>query len=371
MCNRIIKFSFVSSLVLLAVFLVFIPNTNAQEEKPLTQQEFVKLLYELPKNPSKKDELIEAIRTRGISFPLTDGLRSLTATKSGSDILLRRALEEAERRRANPTVYAKPSEAEGAEVLSKAREANLKAVEEMPDFIVKQLIKRSYAKGGGNWQTDDHLILAVSYSTEKGEDYKLLAVNGVPPNETTPGAGNFQNLGGTTSTGEYVTVLKDIFRAESKTTFKLADSDVLRGRRTIVYEFEVRRENSRVNIVSRGLITDETIAGFSGRIWIDRENYRVLRVETFATEIPEGFPIKAASRTVDYDWVTISDQKYLLPLSADVQLTARSYGQVQQSRNEIRFKSYQKFGTEVKVIEDDIIDEDIPPAKKDPPVKKP
>ena len=359
------KFSFIGSLVLLAALFVFIPNTNAQEEKPLTQQEYVKLLYELPKTPSKKDELIEAIRTRGINFPLTDGLRSLTATKSGSDILLRRALEEAERRRANPTVYAKPSEAEGGEVLMKARETNLKAAEEMPDFIVKQLIKRSYARGGSNWQTDDHLILAVSYSATKGEDYKLLAVNGVPPNEKTPGAGNFQNLGGTTSTGEYVSVLKDIFRAESKTEFNLADTDVLRGRKTIIYEFEVKRENSRVNIVSRGIISDETIAGFKGRIWVDRENFRVLRIESFATEIPEGFPIKAASRTVDYDWVTISDQKYRLPLSADVQLTARYYGQVQQSRNEIRFKSYQKFGTEVKVIEDDIV-EDSPP-KKDPP----
>lgn len=365
------KFSFLCSLVLSAAIFVFIPNVKAQE-KPLTQTEFVQLLQQLPKKPSMKEELVESIRTRGIGFVLTDGLRSLAATKSGSDVTLRRTLEEAERRRANPTVYVKPSETEGTDVLEKARQENLKAADEMPDFIVKQLIKRSYARGGtSNWRTDDHLILAVSYSSEKGEDYKLLAVNGVQPNEKTPGAGGFQGLGGTTSTGEYVTVLKDIFSAESKTTFKLIDTDILRDRKTIVYEFEVKKENSRQNIVSRSTLTAETIAGFRGRIWVDRENFRVLRVETIATEIPPGFPVTAASRLIDYDWVQIYDQKYLLPSYADIQLTARYYGEIQQSRNEIRFKSYQKFGSEVKVIEDDIVEDEPPPEKKDPPKKKP
>ena len=83
----------------------------AQEpvQKPLTQTEYVKLLYDLQKIPGKKDELIGAIRKRGIGFPLTDGMRSLVATKSGSDALLRRTLEEAERRRVNPVASALPA----------------------------------------------------------------------------------------------------------------------------------------------------------------------------------------------------------------------------------------------------------------------
>ena len=50
-------------------------------QKPLTQTEYVKMLYVLEKNPSKKDELVEAIRKRGIGFELTDGLRGLTRSK--------------------------------------------------------------------------------------------------------------------------------------------------------------------------------------------------------------------------------------------------------------------------------------------------
>ena len=52
--------------------------------KPIAQSEYVRMLYEIDKDPSKKDALIEAIRQRGIGFELTDGLRSLTASKSRS-----------------------------------------------------------------------------------------------------------------------------------------------------------------------------------------------------------------------------------------------------------------------------------------------
>src|SRR5919109_3609782 len=95
-------------------FLCFIPfNAMAQSggnDKPLTSQELVHLVYQLPKDPGKHDEVVEAIRRRGIGFPLTDGMRSLVANKSGNDAVLRRTLEEAERRRANPKTEALPSE---------------------------------------------------------------------------------------------------------------------------------------------------------------------------------------------------------------------------------------------------------------------
>ena len=54
-------------------------------EKPLTQTEFVQMLYQLPKYPAQKDELIETVRKRGIDFPLTNGLRGLVASKSVND----------------------------------------------------------------------------------------------------------------------------------------------------------------------------------------------------------------------------------------------------------------------------------------------
>jgi hypothetical protein len=101
----------------------------------------------------------------------------------------------------------------------------------------------------------------------------------------------------------------------------------------------------------------------------------VLRLEDISTDIPSDFPVTAASSRIDYDWVTINDRQYLLPSNAQIQLTAairderaaRNRIESIKTRNEIRFRNYQKYGAEVKIIEDIDDFEDDPP----PPPKKP
>lgn len=335
---------------------------QTQSGPPLTSKEIVALVYELPKHPDRRDEIVETIRKRGIGFPLTDGMRSVVATKSGNDALLRRTLEEAERRRLNPTLSALPSETEGSQLLQQTREVTLGAADAMPDFIVKQVIRRSAAFGTtNNWIPQDNLSIAVSYRASAGEEYKVLTVNGMPLNQQTKESKEYgEYVGGATSTGEYVSGLASIFKPESRTEFKLVDTDLLRGRRTLVYEFEIKRLHSSVTLKAD---RDSVTVGSRGRIWIDREKNRVLRFEQIATEIVPGFPITAASSLIDYDWVTINEQPFLLPSHADVLLTSVYRGQTIQKRNEIRFRGYQKYGAELKVIDE--IDESDFPA--DPP----
>ncbi len=370
--RRFTRFAFCSLMVLFIGLFVsaafaqtdntpFPQATQLQQGPPLTSQEFVQLLYQLPKHPEGRDKLVDDIRKRGISFPLTDGLRSLVATKSGNDATLRHTLEEADRRRTNPVVASLPPSSEGLELLEQTRKATLGAAEKMPDYIVKQQIARSRAYGQSkNWAVYDRLSIAVSYRQTAGEDYKLLAVNGMPPGET-------QNygikLGGTTSTGEYVTALSDLFKPETRAEFNMVDTDTLRGRRTIIYEYAVKKEFSHQTLGwgEGGSITLQTISGYRGRIWVDRETNRVLRLEEISTEIDPGFPITAASTMIDYDWVTINEQQHLLPSRAVVQLTDRVRGQTEETRNEILFRGYRKFGAEVRII--DIDDKDFPPDK--------
>ncbi len=189
--------------------------------KPLTQAEYVKMLYSLEKNPGTKDEVVEAIRRRGIAFELTDGLRSLTVSKSRNDADLRRTLEEAARRKANPEKAKLPSEKEGTEILAKAREATLAAVNEMPDFVVKQQIARSAAYAGtNNFRNLDRLVVAVSYRAEGREEYRILSRNGIL--ETNPQQKqSYEDVGGTSSTGEFVTVLAKILNPTATLNFSL------------------------------------------------------------------------------------------------------------------------------------------------------
>jgi hypothetical protein len=362
-------------LVIITPFLlsIFALNVFAQVPAPgapLTSQELVHLVYQLPKHPELHDQVVEEVRTRGIGFPLTDGMRSLVAAKSGSDATLRRTLEEAERRRANPKTEVRPAETEVHEVLDRTKNVTLAAANAMPDFIVRQLIKRSVAYGNtANWISQDTLSIGVSYRQTAGEEYKVLAVNGVAPGPDVKQGGEYGDyVGGASSTGEYVTGLASLFKEESRTTFKMVDTDVLRGHRTIVYEFEVRQLYSSLTLkADKNLIAK---VGSRGRVWIDREQDRVLRFEQIATEIPGDFPIKAASSTIDYDWVPINERPYLLPIHADILISSLYRGtQLVQSRNDIRFRGYQKFGAELKIV-DEVDEADVPPEKPDE-TKKP
>src|SRR5687767_8926455 len=210
---RINKFLF--PLFVSAFLILPAARLSAQtQQRPLTSKEFVSLLYMLPRSPQTRDELIEEIRKRGIGFPLTDGMRSVVATKSGNDALLRRTLEEAERRRVNPTASALPSENEGNELLERTRNVTLAAANAMPDFIVKQLIRRSVAYGTtANWIPQDNLTVAVGYRANVGEEYKILSVNGMPSGpevQTTRDYSKYAPKGASSSGVEYISALADI-----------------------------------------------------------------------------------------------------------------------------------------------------------------
>jgi hypothetical protein len=156
-------------------------------------------------------------------------------------------------------------------------------------------------------------------------------------------------------------MLATIFKPESEAQFEAVDTDLLRGRKAIIFDFSVDKDKAKQVIESSGDISNSTISGIKGKIWIDRDDFRVLRVESEATQIPDTFPIRTARRNIDYDWVAIDNQKYLLPTLSDVRLTFREKSKVFETRNLIRFKDYQKYGTDVKIVDDD--NEPIPEEK--------
>lgn len=347
---------------------LFAAQFTVAQTAAITQAEYVKMLYALEKSPATKQDVIDALRKRGIGFVLTDGLRSLTRTKGANDEELKRALEEAERRRQNPDAAKMPSEQEAAEVLEKARKATQAALDDMPDFVVKQLIARSAAYAGtGNWKPLDNVIIAVSFSTEKGEQYRVLAVDGAPVEGQA--GNNYSNLSGSTTGGEFVEDLAKLFKPESKTEFKVLTTDVIRNQPALVYDYEILVENNRNGGVGfktpngQKDFTFTTVpAGEKGRVWIDRKDGRVLRIEFKATDIPPDFQVRAFESSVDYDWVEIAGEKYLLPVLSDNKFTSRNNGQLFQDRNLIRFKNYQRYGTDVVVLGEDTT----PPQEEKP-----
>lgn len=323
------------------------------QDKPLAQTEYVRMLYSIKGN-SGIEPLVEALRRRGINFPVNDGLRGLTRSKSGNNEELKRALEEAERRRLNPEATKLPPPSVSSSILEKTTANTLALLDDMPDFVVKQVITRSEAYAGtGNWRPYDNLIIAVSFSSEKGEQYKVLSKNGAPVDSDT--SNSYSGLDGATSGGEFVEDLTKIFKSDSKTKFEVESTDVLRGRPAVVYNYQIELANNKHGGVGlKGPIYRSSPAGEKGRIWIDKDNFRVLRIEYQLIDIEPNFPVKAVTKFIDYDQVEIAGEKYLLPVLSDFRGVVESTGKRFESRNVIRFKNYQKFGSEVKVLDDDV-----------------
>ena len=357
-------------LVFVLIFFCFVQSGFGQSSA-LSQTEYVKMLYALQKDPGGKADIVEALRKRGIDFVLTDGIRGLTRSKGANDEELKSSLEEADRRRQNPQAAKLPAEKDASAVLEKARINTAEAIDQMPDFVVKQIIGRSAAYAGtGNWKPLDTVIVAVSYSTEKGEQYKVLAIDGAPVESEK--ANNYSNLNGSTTGGEFVEALDKLFKPESKTAFKLLTTDTIRNQSALVFEYEILVENNKNGGVGfktpngpNGFSFTSVPAGEGGKVWIDRKNGRVLRIEFKATNIPTDFKVKAYSSTIDYDWVEISGEKVLLPITSDNRFTSAEGRQLFQDRNFIRFKNYQKYGAEVRILDDDIKPEP-PPIKPNP-----
>jgi len=72
---------------------------------------------------------------------------------------------------------------------------------------------------------------------------------------------------------------------------------------------------------------------------------------------------------IDYDWVLINERKYLLPTHSEILLTTVNPKFVLQSRNDVRFRGYQKYGAELKVVDEVGEDDEPPPPPK--PIKPP
>lgn len=331
-------------------FIVWIPASTAQAQRPssevtLSRQELARLIMRSQTYPDERSGIMEEVRRRGIGFVLSDAVRS----EVKSDALLVEVLDGAERNRAKRVAAAGLNEGEVDRILKRTKEATLAARDAMPDFIVKQVIKRTTAVDTPpKWLASDTLIVRARYQQSGKEEYKLLSIDGKPT--TSKEATDYSDyVRGVTTSGEYVSSLANIFTDASLTGFALVDSEVVRWSKTAVYEYSISRFASALV-----LRADKNVAvgvALRGRVWIDVAKNRVLRFEHVATEIPADFPIKDASTTIDYDWVTINGKPYLLPITAEMLSRRTNDQQLTQSFNQVSFVDYQKFAVELKIEE--------------------
>ena len=139
----------------------------------------------------------------------------------------------------------------------------------------------------------------------------------------------------------------DVLSRGTRADFHNKRSTTIANRAAYSYDFSVEQANSHWHIYST---TDSCVPEYTGEIWIDKETSRALRIEMSARNMPRTFRLDTVESAVDYDYVTIGDGKFLLPVHSEALSCER--GTSACSRNVIDFRNYKKFTADTSITFD-------------------
>jgi hypothetical protein len=236
-----------------------------------------------------------------------------------------------------PVPIPPPSSEEQGRIIGEVRENSLSYTKNLPDFICLQVTRRFYDPNGMEfWLTADTIATRLSYFN-RHEEYKLVSVNNQVTNQS------YQSLGGATSSGEFGSMLRQIFEPQTHTSFEWDHWATLRKRRMYVFAFRVPLSTSQYQIDFDHKM--DIVVGYSGLLYVDKETNMVVRIKMKAEDIPPSFPVQMATTQLDYDFTKIGDRDYLLPLVAEVRMRHDKF----LVKNVVEFRLYRKFAADAEI----------------------
>jgi hypothetical protein len=216
----------------------------------------------------------------------------------------------------------------------------------LPNFVCVQ-VTRQYVdpNGGDNYRSIGTILARVSYN-EGQEKYNVYSQYGHLVNTDMQGIRG----GGATSTGEFGSLMREIFEPKSDAEFGWDHWGTLRGRRMAVFNYFIDSGHSNWSITYAASASDSQriVTAYRGLVYADAQTGEITRIKFVAVDIPKGFPVQEATEILDYDLAEISGQKYVCPLVAQLWMRAGR----ESTHNEIEFRNYRKFGTESSITYD-------------------
>ncbi len=231
----------------------------------------------------------------------------------------------------------------GDPFIDQTREEAFSFTETLPNYVVKQYTTRYAARLARGSQTSWQALDTVTADViEEGgtEKYKNILVNGQVPRVDVEKTGSW-------SRGEFSSLQLDVLAPNTNAHFHGKKATTIVNRAAFLYDFSVEQPNSHWHIEADG---QSEQPAYTGSIWIDKENHRVLRIELSAQNLPRAFPLDTVESAVDYDYVLIGDGKYLLPVHSEALSCA--HGANGCTRNVIEFRNYKKFTADSNITFD-------------------
>jgi len=304
-------------------------------------------------SPSTVISLAEGSARVGQGLELRPGLWvKVKATFANARAVLAESIEIGSAPESAATVPARPGSPPSPEnqpawgtdaTILKAREAALRLARALPDFICRQTISRytQVCKTCG-WTLEDRVSSEVLYGGEGGETYRDVRTN--QNRSSTP----LTDMRGAISEGEFGTSLQSLFHSTFDSDFHFMKEVSVKGRKERVYNYGVSAEHSDWVITNN---YEFVVAPYSGRIWIDLQTGRVMRLEKTAAEFPKAFALGRVNSEIEYGEIRLGDsQNYFLPIRGEARVCSAQIGSLTAcAHNEIEFRNYRKYSGDSKI----------------------
>lgn len=234
-----------------------------------------------------------------------------------------------------------PSSEEQAAVLEDVRKYALSYSQNLPDFICLEVERRFGAPpvhaGSPDWRQLDELTKRLTYFEQK-EDYRLVMHNSsVAANQ------DVKSAGGSQSFGDFGSMMRQVFEPVSQAQFEWLAWHTWQGQRVMAFQYRVPLERSRYHILydrDRDIVT-----GYHGFFEVDPKTHVVMRIAVMAENIPEDFPVKAASDVLEYAYQDLAGQSFLLPAKAEILMSVGDY----LTKNAKEFRVYRKYSADALI----------------------
>jgi hypothetical protein len=254
---------------------------------------------------------------------------------------------------------APPSPEEQAKLLEGVRDYAANYTRRLPDFICMEQTRR-YADTTGSdaWRLSDSITARLSYFNQK-EDYRLVSQNGRAVKDA-----SYASVDGVFSMGDFGTAMRDIFDPANHATFAWERPATIRGRRTQVLSYRVPLRLYTIQYQGEPKdAAQSTRVSYRGLVFVDERLQTIMRITHEALSIPPSFPVRAATETLDYDFVRIGDSEFFLPLVATLQMRVQTFGGAVWMKNVKEFQLYRKFSADAAIKFDG---EELPPQPQPP-----
>jgi hypothetical protein len=200
----------------------------------------------------------------------------------------------------------------GDNLIASIRSRVNSAFESLPNFRAK-LVTSMFHSSTKNVKWIPNGVIAAEVAYEgKNEQYTEIQVNGKRP-ATAPVIADseyMRSFNNAWSSGDFETISHCVFAGLQDSDFHKAATEHDAQGELAIYEFSGSRASTCVAVRSESQVA---YPSYKGSLKVRTQTGDVLHVELEATNMPSGFPLDRAERSVDFVPVRVGTEQYLLP----------------------------------------------------------